>query len=155
MAEIKWEITRGISEAMVSGFLNSIFFSESELGLEGVIQTLVDGVQDETEYALVEFASTVKADDYASYILENTGKTVQSYDANAVRTYISDRGLQDEFRDYVLRNKWKWNGEYQKDMVREMVVRDRLEPLFENARSDDIYIYRDGDHWGVHLSRIQ
>ncbi len=80
---INWEIVRGISPRMVSDFLSSVFFSEDELSLEGVVQSVLEGS----------------------------------------------------------------NGD------RQAVIESRLAPLFENLQKNSVYVYRDRDHFGVHLTR--
>ena len=150
---IVWEVVRGIGSAMVDSFGSSLFFEEKELSMEGVVQMVVDGRQDFEEQALKAFVDS-RASDYLTYLREEYGITEMDYSLTAMNSYLDDRGIRDDYVAFSVANRWRWNGEYRKDEVRQAIVDERLAPLFANVQRNDIYIYRDSDHWGIHLRRL-
>ena len=151
---IKWEIVRGISSSTISDFMNTVMFTEEEIDLPGIVQMIIDGRQDENEYALKEFISS-RQSDYVDYIMEISGSSSNiPYSTSAIRSYVNARGLENEYNQYVVENRWRWNGEHIKNEVREMIVDERIVPLFEQMSRNDMYIFRDKDHVGVHFERI-
>lgn len=146
------EIVRGISGRMVDEFKVSMFFSESELELDGIVQMYIDGTQDAEFYALEAFVNG-RLDDYRQFLLEQAGITVPKMTKPAMMTYLEEKGLWDEYAMFCSGNSGRWNGAYRKDEVRQMILDDRLAPLLEKMGIGNIYVYRDSDHWGIHVFR--
>lgn len=156
MAEhvMHWEIVRSVNERMISEFLHASFFSESELSMEGIVQSMIDGRCDSTGFALRAFVSEVHPEEYQSYMVARYGGNVDAGDQEWLcRAFVEDNDLWNEFESFRLDNEYRWNGEFRKDEVRERIANDKLYPLFDGMYYDDIYIYRDIDHYGIHLTR--
>lgn len=152
---IRWEIVRGIGSSAISDFMSAVMLTEEEIDLPGIVQMIIDGRQDENEYALKEFIS-LRQSDYVDYIMEISGSNSNiPYSTSAMRSYVNARGLENEYNQYVVENRWKWNGEHIKNEVRKMIVDEMIAPLFEQMNRNDLYVFRDTDHVGVHFERIR
>ena len=151
-AVFKWEIVRGINPLMVSDFLSSVFFSESELNLDGIIQRILDGEWDIQEFALSSFA-TENYSEFQDYIEEVTGdaRSVSVNSKSAVSQFIEDRGLKDEYDSFYASNICNWRED--KNIIREWLVSNKIGSLFSEMQRNSVYIYRDKDHWGIHVTR--
>lgn len=151
---IHWEVVRGVSTQMVVGFMKSVFLSEEELGLPDIVQMVIDGVQDDDHHGLRGFVAE-RYDEYRAYIQRETGDSVGYLSSeSAMRSFIDDNGLQEEYSQYVLDNRSRWNGTYSKDMVRQMLLEERLFPLFDGMNRNSLYVYRPKDMVGIHLTRV-
>lgn len=149
-SQIRWEITRGISERMVSEFRRSVFFSERELSLEGVVQSVIDGAVSHEEKALLAFMESRRRE-YLAWVRETTGDERNADESlPSIRQFIEERGLQDEYDAFSATVE---EGVHDDD-ARQGIVDAKLAPLFNDTRSNIIYVYRDSDHWGLRLSRV-
>ena len=152
---IKWEIVRGIDERMVSDFFRSVFLSETELSLDGIIQRLLDGERDIDELSLQAFAEHNETL-FRQYAEETTGSPtgISMYSKHVVMQFIAEMQLQESYDQFRAEHLDEWNDSYDKDAAREEIVSKTLSPLLENIQKNSMYIYRDSDHYGIHLTRL-
>ena len=151
---IQWEVVHGVSDEMLSEFKTSVFFTESQVSLEGVVKSIVEGRHDSEENALKLFLDG-HYDEYVGYIVWKTGDARNAKGSVAsIREFVEATGRSDEFMVFRAENEHLWNGEFRKDEVRQSVIDDKIVPLFEQLKKNSIYIFRDSDHCGVHLTRI-
>lgn len=152
---IKWEIIRGIDERMISEFLTSVFFSENEMSLEGIVRQFVDGKQDVSEYAMQKFAESC-GEDYRGYVAELTGdERIGANSKSAILSYVEARGLQGECSEFISEYQSRWDKDHDKDEQRENMVNTLIQPIFDQLQKRSMYIYRDSDHWGLHFVKTQ
>lgn len=146
---IKIEIVRGISDTMVSRFALSAFFSEAELYLEGVVGDYIEGNYDIERYRMVEYVKT-RAEDYMDYCQTITGSSPRILtDKPTLHAYIVDREIEQEYVDFVKSNEWRMSMEER----REKIYDDKIAPVLLELQSNDIYIYRDRDHYALRILR--
>ena len=150
----KWEIVRGISPLMVSNFFKAVFFSESELDLDGFIQMVIDGKRDVEGIALQLFASE-HINEFRDYIVEVTGdeKNASTSSKSSVLQFISDRDLAGEYHSFIASHASEWSDSHDKDEIRDSLISEKIMPLFNDLQKNDIYVYRDSDHCAIHASR--
>ena len=152
---IKWEIIRGIDERMISEFLTSVFFSESEMSLDGIVKQFIDGKQDVSEYAMQEFAKSC-GEDYTNYVAELTGdERIGANSKSAIMSYVEARGLQGECSEFISEYQSRWDKDHDSDEQRENMVNTLIQPIFDQLQKRSMYIYRDSDHWGLHFVKTQ
>lgn len=150
----KWEIVRGISPLMISDFFNAVFFSERELDLDGFIQMVIDGKRDAEGISLQLFASEHMTE-FRDYVAEVTGdgKNASTSSKSSVLQFISDRGLAGEYHSFMASHASEWSDSHDKNEIRGSLVSEKIMPLFNDLQKNDIYVYRDSDHCGIHASR--
>jgi hypothetical protein len=150
----KWEIVRGISPLMVSNFFHAVFFSESELDLDGFIQMVIDGKRDAGGISLQRFASEHIVE-FRDYIAEVTGDAMNASTSSksSVLQFIRDRGLISEYHSFIASHASEWSDSHDKNEIRDSLVSEKIMPLFNDLQKNDIYVYRDSDHCGIHASR--
>jgi len=154
-AIVKWEVVRGIGERMTSEFLTSVFFSEGELSLDGIVRQFIDGRQDVGEQATQAFAGEC-GEDYRNFVAELTGdERIGANSKSAVLAYVDSRGLHGEYDAFVSEYKSRWGKGKDRDEEFGNLVDSVVTPLFEQLQKNSIYIFRDSDHWGVHFMRTQ
>lgn len=147
---IKIEIVRGISDTMVSRFALSAFFSEAELYLEGVVGDYIDGNYDIEKYRMLKYVET-RAEDYMDYCQNLTGSSTRIIlsDKPTLYSYIMDRKIEQEYVDFVKSNEWRMN----MDEKRGKIYDEMIAPVLLELQSNNIYIYRDRDHYALHIVR--
>ena len=140
---------------MVSDFFKAVFFSESELDLDGFIQMVIDGKRDAEGISLHLFASEHMAE-FRDYIAEVTGDAMNASTSSksSVLQFIRDRGLAGEYHSFIASHASEWSDSHDKNEIRDSLVSERIMPLFNDLQKNDIYVYRDSDHCGIHASRM-
>ncbi len=139
---------------MVSDFFRAVFFSEEELSLEGFVQRVIDGKKDSELLSLSAFASS-NLSLFQQYMQEVTGSgsNPPTTSKSAVLSFIRDMGLQNEYNSFCVEHGHEWSDGHDKDEIREQLVSEKLIPLFNDLQKNQIYLYRDSDHYGIHLTR--
>ena len=149
---IRWEIIRGINQRMVSDFFRAVFFSESELSLDGVVQSIIDGVVDDEARSLEEFAKA-HMDEFVAYIkgVTGDGSVADASSKSMVLAFIEECGLYGDYHSFCAESARLWREP--RDTVRDSIVESRLVPIFDGLQTNSVYIYRDSDQCGIHLVR--
>ena len=150
----RWEIVRGIGPLMASDFFKAVFFSESELDLDGFIQMVIDGRRDAEGISLQLFASEHMTE-FRDYIAEVTGDAMNASTSSksSVLQFINDRGLIGEYHSFIASHASEWSDSHDKNEIRDSLVSEKIVPLFNDLQKNDIYVYRDSDHYAIHASR--